>query len=215
MVARVGVRQPAGHSPVPRRQPDDRHAEQTRSRRRAPRPDVRRPAARRAGGRAAAAARVDVPGDAPEAEPPPAAGADVPATSRSRAAARRARRRAAPSFIPPRAHRDPLGDGPERPYYDGPDLAAAAEADTPRRLTRTSSDRLIAGVAGGLGRYFDVDPLIFRIAFVVLTFAGGFGLLAYLIGVVAIPADDEPSRSAGASGARSAPACSPPLRWPP
>ena len=38
----------------------------------------------------------------------------------------------------------------------------------PRRLTRSSSDKVMAGVAGGLGRYFDIDPIIFRIGFVVL-----------------------------------------------
>jgi phage shock protein PspC (stress-responsive transcriptional regulator) len=96
-----------------------------------------------------------------------------------------------PSFLPPRARRDPLGDGPERPIYEGPDLAAAAAEDGPRRLTRSSADRMLAGVSGGLGRYFNVDPLIFRIGFVVLTFAGGFGLIAYLLGAVAIPDDDD------------------------
>src|SRR4051812_3164889 len=96
-----------------------------------------------------------------------------------------------PSFLPPRARRDPLGDGPERPIYEGPDLAAAAAEDGPRRLTRSSSDRMLAGVSGGLGRYFNVDPLIFRIGFVVLTFAGGFGLIAYLLGAVAIPDEDD------------------------
>jgi phage shock protein PspC (stress-responsive transcriptional regulator) len=48
----------------------------------------------------------------------------------------------------------------------------------------------VGGVAGGLGRHFDVDPLIFRIGFVVLTFAGGFGLFAYLVGLVAMPSED-------------------------
>jgi phage shock protein PspC (stress-responsive transcriptional regulator) len=59
----------------------------------------------------------------------------------------------------------------------------------PRRLTRSSSDQVLAGVAGGLGRYFDIDPIIFRIGFVVLTLAGGAGLLAYLAAWVLVPAD--------------------------
>jgi phage shock protein PspC (stress-responsive transcriptional regulator) len=62
----------------------------------------------------------------------------------------------------------------------------------PRRLTRSSEDRMIGGVAGGLGRYFDVDPLLFRIAFVVLTFAGGAGVLAYL-GLWLIAPSDGPA----------------------
>src|SRR5829696_2998579 len=59
-----------------------------------------------------------------------------------------------------------------------------------RRFTRSSSDKLIGGVAGGLGRYFGVDPILFRIAFVVLTFAGGVGVLAYLGLLAFVPADD-------------------------
>src|SRR3954452_21268281 len=84
------------------------------------------------------------------------------------------------------APRDPLRDDPERPVF-----SFAAPDPAPRRLTRSSSDRMIGGVAGGLGRYFDVDPLLFRIGFVVLTFAGGFGILAYLVGLAAIPPDGE------------------------
>ena len=94
----------------------------------------------------------------------------------------------------PRDAREPLGDAPRDPLRDDPErpvFSFATPDRPPRRLTRSSSDRMIGGVAGGLGRYFDVDPLLFRIGFVVLTFAGGFGLLAYLIGLVAIPSDGE------------------------
>ena len=59
----------------------------------------------------------------------------------------------------------------------------------PRRLTRSGSDAIIGGVASGLGRHFDVDPLLFRIGFVVLSFAGGFGVLAYLLLLAFVPAD--------------------------
>src|SRR4051794_18164167 len=94
----------------------------------------------------------------------------------------------------PRDARGPLDDAPREPLRDDPErpvFTFSTPDHAPRRLTRSSSDRMIGGVAGGLGRYFDVDPLLFRIGFVVLTFAGGFGLLAYLIGLVAIPADGE------------------------
>ncbi len=50
------------------------------------------------------------------------------------------------------------------------------------RLVRSSSDRVVAGVAGGLGEQFAVDPVVVRLAFVVLAFAGGFGVLLYLFG---------------------------------
>lgn len=50
-----------------------------------------------------------------------------------------------------------------------------------KKLYRSETDRKLAGVCGGLGEYFDIDPVIFRIAFVALFFVGGFGLLLYLI----------------------------------
>jgi phage shock protein PspC (stress-responsive transcriptional regulator) len=59
----------------------------------------------------------------------------------------------------------------------------------PRRLTRSSSDRVLGGVSGGLGRYFDIDPIIFRIGFVVLTLAGGAGFLGYVAAWLLVPAD--------------------------
>jgi phage shock protein PspC (stress-responsive transcriptional regulator) len=59
----------------------------------------------------------------------------------------------------------------------------------PRRLTRSSSDKVLGGVSGGLGRYFDIDPIIFRIGFVVLALAGGAGLLAYAAAWLLVPAD--------------------------
>jgi phage shock protein PspC (stress-responsive transcriptional regulator) len=47
--------------------------------------------------------------------------------------------------------------------------------------------RMVAGVASGLGAYFNVDPIVFRIAFVVLTFTGGVGLLLYAALWIAVP----------------------------
>ena len=62
---------------------------------------------------------------------------------------------------------------PTEPQPPAPDEAPTSEQpdeghDRPRRLLRSSSDRVIAGVAGGLGDYFGVDPIIFRIGFVAL-----------------------------------------------
>ncbi len=45
-----------------------------------------------------------------------------------------------------------------------------------KRLYRSTADRYIAGVCGGLGEYFAIDPAFARILFVLLTFASGFGL---------------------------------------
>jgi phage shock protein PspC (stress-responsive transcriptional regulator) len=70
--------------------------------------------------------------------------------------------------------------------------AAAPELpEQPRRLRRSRSDAVIGGVAGGLGRYVSVDPILFRIAFVVLTFVGGLGIVAYLAMLAFVPAEGE------------------------
>ena len=50
-----------------------------------------------------------------------------------------------------------------------------------KRYYRSTSDRRIGGVAGGLGEYFNMDPLLVRLIFVVLFFAGGGGGIIYLI----------------------------------
>src|SRR5918992_4417544 len=49
-----------------------------------------------------------------------------------------------------------------------------------RRLLRRSDDKIVAGVCSGLGYYFGLDPLIFRIGFVVLGITGLAGVLVYL-----------------------------------
>jgi phage shock protein PspC (stress-responsive transcriptional regulator) len=56
-----------------------------------------------------------------------------------------------------------------------------------KRLERSSSGRVIAGVAGGLGRYFDLNPTFFRLGFVVLTLLGGAGILIYLAALLVMP----------------------------
>ncbi|MDR2084809.1 MAG: PspC domain-containing protein [Bacteroidales bacterium] len=58
-----------------------------------------------------------------------------------------------------------------------------------KKLKRSNTNSVIAGVCGGLGEYFDIDPIIFRIIFVVLFFAGGGGGIIYLILWIFIPRD--------------------------
>src|SRR3954452_17067884 len=57
----------------------------------------------------------------------------------------------------------------------------------PRRLYRSRSDRMIGGVAGGLGTHFGVDPVIVRIAAVVLVLFGGASALAYVAFLLLVP----------------------------
>lgn len=61
------------------------------------------------------------------------------------------------------------------------------------RLRRSRSDRYIAGVAGGLGRHFDVDPTVVRVLLVVLAFFGGAGLLLYGAVWLLVPEDGQDS----------------------
>lgn len=60
----------------------------------------------------------------------------------------------------------------------------------PRRLTRANDGRWLGGVAAGLGRYFDVNPLVYRIAFAALAFVGGTGILLYVAAWLVMPAED-------------------------
>jgi phage shock protein C len=56
-----------------------------------------------------------------------------------------------------------------------------------KRLYRSRTDRMIGGVCGGLGEYFNLDPTLMRLIFVVLLFAHGIGLIAYIIAWIIMP----------------------------
>lgn len=60
----------------------------------------------------------------------------------------------------------------------------------PRRLTRSRSDRVIGGVAGGLGQYFGVDAVVFRIGLAAAVFAGGIGAFVYIAALLFVPSED-------------------------
>ena len=60
-----------------------------------------------------------------------------------------------------------------------------------RKLQRSQSDRMIAGVSGGLARYFEIHPAVFRVGFVVLTLLGGAGILIYIAAWLVIPDEGE------------------------
>jgi phage shock protein PspC (stress-responsive transcriptional regulator) len=64
-------------------------------------------------------------------------------------------------------------------------------------LRRSFQDRMLTGVAGGIGRYFGVDAMIVRIAFVVLTVFGGVGIPLYLAGLLLIPEEGSDISIAG------------------
>ena len=55
------------------------------------------------------------------------------------------------------------------------------------RLYRSREDRMLFGVAGGMARYFNLDPSIVRIVWALLVLAGGAGLLLYVVAAIVIP----------------------------
>lgn len=56
-----------------------------------------------------------------------------------------------------------------------------------RRLYRSRSDRMVAGIAGGLGEYLNIDATIVRLLFVFFALAGGPGLIVYIVMLLVVP----------------------------
>ena len=56
-----------------------------------------------------------------------------------------------------------------------------------KKLYRSRENAMLAGVCGGIGEYFDIDPTLVRLAWVVLGFCGGVGIWAYIIAALIIP----------------------------
>jgi len=78
--------------------------------------------------------------------------------------------------------------------------AGAERGGTPRRLYRICDGAMIAGVCNGIAAYFNVDPTLVRLAFVLLTIFWGTGLLVYLIMAIVVPEAKSPEEKAAASG---------------
>jgi len=66
-----------------------------------------------------------------------------------------------------------------------------------KRLYKSESNKVIGGVCGGLGEYFGIDPVIFRIIAVVLIFCHGIGLLLYFIAWICMPKRQTETYNAG------------------
>lgn len=56
-----------------------------------------------------------------------------------------------------------------------------------KRLYRSTKDKMIGGVSGGLAQYFGIDPTIVRVLFVLSLFLGGTGIIAYIILWIVVP----------------------------
>lgn len=59
------------------------------------------------------------------------------------------------------------------------------------KLYRSKSNRILAGVCGGIGEYFNVDPTIVRLLWLLISITGGAGVIAYIIAWIIIP--EEPA----------------------
>ncbi len=87
--------------------------------------------------------------------------------------------------------------GKPEEYGDESDEAGFTETRaTPKKrmkIFRHPDDKILGGVCGGLGAYFNVDPVLFRLGFLLTMLIGGFGLLGYLILLVIAPLADRAS----------------------
>jgi phage shock protein C len=61
------------------------------------------------------------------------------------------------------------------------------------RLERSNTNRVIAGICGGIAEYLAVDPTLVRVAFVVMTLVGGAGILAYIVLLILMPQPGQPA----------------------
>lgn len=68
---------------------------------------------------------------------------------------------------------------------------AAAPEKEPSKLYRSETNRIIAGVCGGLGEYFKIDPSLIRLLFIIIIIFGGSGVLLYIILWIIIPTESD------------------------
>jgi phage shock protein PspC (stress-responsive transcriptional regulator) len=62
----------------------------------------------------------------------------------------------------------------------------------PKRLFRSRYNRVLGGVCGGLGNFFNIDPVLVRVLWAISFFVGGVGFLAYIIAWIIIPEELNP-----------------------
>ena len=75
--------------------------------------------------------------------------------------------------------------GAKQPETVPPGISPATGA--PKKLMRSSTDKKIGGVCGGLADYFDLDPTVIRLVWLLLVFFAGTGLLVYIVLWIVLP----------------------------
>ncbi|ABX31573.1 phage shock protein C, PspC [Petrotoga mobilis SJ95] len=63
-----------------------------------------------------------------------------------------------------------------------------------RKLYRSRENKILAGVCGGIGEYFEIDPVIIRLLWIVLSLVWGFGVILYIIAIFIIPPQPQGNR---------------------
>ena len=91
--------------------------------------------------------------------------------------------------------------GARQPAVGATSSVNPAEYGGRKRLVRSTTDKKIGGVCGGLADYFDLDPTIIRIVWLLAFLCAGAGLLAYVILWIALPAAPTGVMSASAPSA--------------
>jgi phage shock protein PspC (stress-responsive transcriptional regulator) len=87
----------------------------------------------------------------------------------------------------------------------GPEQQPAPEPPR-RRLKKSANDKVLFGVAGGIAEYLDIDPILVRVGFIALLFAGGTSLIVYIVLALVMPGpDDEPSGDGAGLDLRGSP----------
>src|SRR5687768_2022241 len=70
-----------------------------------------------------------------------------------------------------------------------------------RKLVRSTTDRKIAGIAGGMAQYFNIDPTVMRILWLLVALPGGLSIVVYFVLWLVIPEESAVESQEGASGA--------------
>ena len=72
---------------------------------------------------------------------------------------------------------------------------AESKRKEPKRLYRSTKNRRLCGVCGGIGDYFNIDPVIVRLLWILFTLAGGGGIIAYIIACLIVPEEPQQESS--------------------
>lgn len=74
-------------------------------------------------------------------------------------------------------------------------VAAPTVTTAPKRLTRSSTDKVIFGVCGGIGEYLNIDSTLIRLLFIILAISGGSGILVYIVLGIILPDEMNANKS--------------------